>query len=280
MHDPMTVAFDIKRPWPRVTTQPFERKIWGRFYWPTWVTIWHVDPEADGTDDSCGWFKRARHLDPAYLERVRQDFEFHWDRDRHCWFSDTRDQLPRLSTISITLHMFRAAAKAYYTGRWFDPHGWKGMRRFMRRHLDEVLTFAEAPLDSMRPFIEQVYGPTEDTREDRIRDAAATVAACVVRWEQPWYRHARWHVWHWRLQVHPVQAFKRWAFSRCAGCGRRFTWGYSPVSHSWNGTGPRWFRSEDGVYHSDCSNVRVSSVSDAVDPHAGVSGKPDTRVEK
>lgn len=39
MHDPMTVAFEIR-----------------------WlgVTIWHVDPETDGTDNSCRWHKAGR----------------------------------------------------------------------------------------------------------------------------------------------------------------------------------------------------------------------------
>jgi hypothetical protein len=52
MHDPMTVAFEIKWPFPA-------KKTWGNgaIYrdYKTLVTIWHVDPESDGTDDSCGW---------------------------------------------------------------------------------------------------------------------------------------------------------------------------------------------------------------------------------
>lgn len=41
----MTVAFEIKRPWPQFTRGEFARSTWGRLYWPTWITIWHVDPE-------------------------------------------------------------------------------------------------------------------------------------------------------------------------------------------------------------------------------------------
>lgn len=52
MHDPLTVAFEIPRPWPRTA---------GRFrYWPALVVVWHVDPEADGSDDSCDWFNRRK----------------------------------------------------------------------------------------------------------------------------------------------------------------------------------------------------------------------------
>ena len=67
-----------------------------------------------------------------------------------------------------------------------------------------------------------------------------------------WRIHPRWHLWHWRLQVHPVQHFRRWAWSRCATCRRRFTWAYSPISDSWDGSGPLWFRSESGVHHHKC----------------------------
>ena len=72
------------------------------------------------------------------------------------------------------------------------------------------------------------------------------------RYRRWWHITPRWHVWHWRVQIRPVQTFKRWAFSRCATCGLRFSWGYAPVSPSWNGEGPRWFRGEPDVYHDEC----------------------------
>ena len=37
MYDPKTIAHEIK--------------LFGRYF----ITIWHVDPERNGTDDSCGW---------------------------------------------------------------------------------------------------------------------------------------------------------------------------------------------------------------------------------
>jgi hypothetical protein len=38
MHDPLVVAFEIKRPWPRRRTRP------GRHYWPALITVWHREP--------------------------------------------------------------------------------------------------------------------------------------------------------------------------------------------------------------------------------------------
>lgn len=241
MHDPMTVAFSIKRPWP-------ERLIGRERYWPTWVTIWHVDPETDGTDDSCGWFKRARHGDPKVRKAIRNDFAFHWDADYGGWFD--KDGSPLMSCQAIVLGMFRFAARAHFGS-------WDKSEVFMRRHLMDILFFAENPVDSMYASIVQKYGPVP--REERIDAAADVIYGWIIRATQPWYRHARWHWWHWRIQVHPLQQFKRWAFSRCAGCGRRFAYGESPTSHSWSGTGPRWFRNEHGVFHSDCSGSRPAS---------------------
>jgi hypothetical protein len=71
----------------------------------------------------------------------------------------------------------------------------------------------------------------------------------------PWYNQLtpwRWHAWHWRLQVPLVLDLKRWLFSRCCRCGKRFPWGYAPTSCDWDGPGPRWFRGEPGVYHHGC----------------------------
>ena len=138
MHDPMTVAFDIRRPWP-VKRQ----MLGGGKYYPSIVTIWHVDPETDGTDRSCGYL-------------------------------------------------------SYVEGR-------------------------------------------------------------------AWYKHPRWHIWHWRIQVHFLQALKRRLFSRCSRCGKSFAWGYAPMSDSWNSSGPRWFRGESGVYHHECSRPTSQGQSIACD---------------
>jgi hypothetical protein len=66
MHDPLTVAFEISRPWPRRDTWRTEQaartgtrwKFGGAFwvvagrglYWPCFITVWHRDPS--GYDDT------------------------------------------------------------------------------------------------------------------------------------------------------------------------------------------------------------------------------------
>lgn len=175
MHDPQTVAFEIRSPIRRKPDRFFPKG-----YRPPLVTIWHVDPERDGSDDSCGWFIRGRHLAEKDRELARYLIENDHDNLRG-WFPDCDQQ--------------------------------------------EAI--------------------------NRIRG----VFAALRRSERPWWKHPRWHFWHWKFQVHPWQTFRRWALSRCSGCGKRFPWGYSPVGFQWNSKPPRWFRGETDVYHQECANL-------------------------
>ena len=166
MHDPMTVAFEIRRPWPTRS-----RLFSSRRHWPPWVTIWHVDPERGGSDDSCDWFGSRR---------TREDG----------WWPADLDGLTRLSP----------AAREAVDFVWFH---WR------------------------------------------------------AKLGRPWWRHPKWHLHHWSIQVHPWQAFRRWLFTRCAECGQRMPWGYSPVTDHWDAPRHRWWRTEVGVYHHDC-HARVA----------------------
>lgn len=64
----------------------------------------------------------------------------------------------------------------------------------------------------------------------------------------------KWHVWHWHIQIHFTQKLKRWLFERCVECGRGYSWGYAPISHQWDGPGPRW-RPHRVNYHHECSSL-------------------------
>lgn len=72
-----------------------------------------------------------------------------------------------------------------------------------------------------------------------------------VKWWNK-YIHHKLHFWHIRPQVPFLLDLKRFLFSRCCVCKKRFTFGYCPVTNSWNGHGPRWFRGETDVFHDYC----------------------------
>lgn len=233
MHDPMTVAFDIKAPWWRRRRGP--SKIGVVREHPTLVTIWHKDPECDGSDDSCGWFEPP--LTDADREWARKtadgEYKFWFGAD-YAGFKGEVDHLQVMAAVW-------AEVRLYKTGR----HRADALQP---AHLCEILSLLSLATDNFNFMLTHAREGEEEFKHLLLR-----VLAAWNRYHRRWWQHPRWHFWHWRIQVHPVQQFKRWAFSRCAKCGRRFCWGYSPVSHSWNGGGPRWFRSEQGVYHSECS---------------------------
>ncbi len=241
MHDPMTVAFDIKRPWPDYRTRPF---MGSRWYWPTLITVWHVDPERDGTDDSCGWSR------PKLTKAQMSDFGF-WAgcEARDPWLLRDRGKQPNnaaeaevklKAAIVLTGERLNAHVTDAEAGQW--------AARLLHNPVDNV----RGSLCHLPGWHTNRQDDDEDERREQAHRLYCILARFILRERRPWYRHPKWHVWHWKIQLHPVQQFKRWAFSRCAGCGKRFTYGYSPVTGSWSGGGPRWFGLEPHVYHSDC----------------------------
>lgn len=281
MHDPMTVAIEIKypwyrsRPWPkrfRKNPHPFalrhrweqmtptEQKrrspLWPEGYRETFITVWHVDPERDGSDDSCG-FGYVR-LTLKQRERLRNA----------CWSEAHNPHF--LCCASKEWHGTHSDAEALYRGLVF----------LVCRVLKIKITFDEAARYASEAIHIRDCGKfgdtfcflpgyhtnsgadTESLREDHFHGILCGVARNILTDRRPWWRHPRWHFWHWKIQSHPLLSFKRWAFSRCCKCGKRFSWGYSPITNSWNAGGPRWFRGEKDVFHADCNRPTSDCVAE------------------
>lgn len=274
MHDPMIVAHEIKS-WISHKSEMFPKG-----YKTTLVTIWHVDPETDHTDDSCGWFMRSRHGKKEVLDKIIKRFEFDWDRQYKpekdeedkdpspervyfCGYfypEDAGAGMPNMSVMAIGLNLFIIAACEHFNSD--GRTNWEKARRFMRKNIFDIMLFIENPTDSLRDSIVRKWG-TETKREERIQDMAGCIYGWILRETRPWWSHPRWHIHHWKIQVHFLDSFKRWAFSRCCKCGKRFSWGYSPVANSWNSEGPKWFKGETDVFHSSCDQPTNPCVADA-----------------
>jgi hypothetical protein len=167
MHDPMTVVYWIKNPFARPDKHGWR---------PTLITIWHVDPETDGSDDSCDWF--GRNMSDAEVNAA----------------FDVRDnEVDNLQAYFKDLHPYDLETILLVQ--------WRNARKFYKA--------------------------------------------------RPRWKHPRWHIHHWRLQIHPLQHLRRWLFTRCERCGKRFPYGYSPMS-SGNYTPAKGFKGEQGLYHHDC----------------------------
>ena len=282
MHDPNTVAFELRkplwkyRPWPKGVSrwedmnpkqQRRRDRMWRQGYRESWATIWHVDTERDGTDDSCGWFIRQRHADQKVLERIAKRFEHDFDRvfrsdSGTVYFCGlfTPNGEPHFSVQGVVLNLFFLAACEHFNCNGHT--NWRKARQWMQRNLFDIMLFAENPTDSlydglMRKFeigCGEQYTP--EARAERINNLASCIYTWILRHERPWWKHPRWHFWHWKIQITFFQNLKRFIWSRCELCGGRFKWGESPVSSQWDSDGPRWFRGERSIRHSACAHAK------------------------
>lgn len=76
------------------------------------------------------------------------------------------------------------------------------------------------------------------------------------KWQSEVLHAWRWHVTHWQVQVHPLQALRRWVLTRCAWCGGPSRGrDKANISHQWDRDPTPWWRGEPDLYHLDCSSV-------------------------
>lgn len=210
MHDPKTVAHEIKSPF----------KIKGDKI--NLITIWHNDPEKDGTDDSCGWFMRAKHGNKKIFEEIKKEFEFNFKHNY--WFDE--DGFPKFSAIGTVLNMYRSAAYKIFKSNK------NKMDKFMKKHLYDLIHFSENSFDSLRESVYMTYG--KESTEYRINNFVSIIYADILRRNRPWYKHPRWHIHHWSIQIHPLQQLKRRFWDKCSVCGKR---GFKETPMSdWYGT--------------------------------------------
>lgn len=243
MHDPSTVAFQIRSPIKR------RSELWPKGYRNPLVTIWHEDPlKFEGKcgcrdDDSCGWFR------PPYTaeqrERIRklgrQQYSTIWGK-QHA-IREGKDY----ARVCYEPNCYDAI---YWTWRAINHSEkrqgvWQYGTHLTRRDLQEIFELDSNPVDNLRV----TFAGVRD--EETCADWFMTIFRCWQRHNRPWYRHPRWHVWHWRLQIHPLQKLMRRLFTRCAECGKSFGWNESPVG-TWSG---------DKVWHSACFPAHPKTVA-------------------
>lgn len=233
MHDPMTVAHEIY--------MGAKKKKNGHYKSPL-ITIWHVDPEKDGTDDSCGWFKRKRHLNKELYQKVLSDFEFEFKHNT--WFNE--GGYPNFSVMGVTLCMYSRAAWTYFIWKNNGNPSGKANRKykaFMNKYLFEFLHFAENSIDSLHDSIFMKYGV--EKKEDRIEHFTSIVLADIIRKDTKWWQHPRWHIHHWKIQLHPLQNLKRRYWAKCCICGKRGFKG--SAMGDWDGT---------KLWHQECDRTQ------------------------
>lgn len=264
MHDPSTVAFTIRYPWAK-SVSIFKDSSKHR-YREAIITIWHEDPmdftgKVGGrSDDSCGW--HTPHMRKDELERWKRHAEYQYgeifgrtkaiaegkDYARVCY--DAPD------CYTAVYWIWRAIKHEHRKNSWWYGQPWQYGNRPSAGELEAIMNLATNPVDNVQfAFTREAKRPigSRDSTGDDFWSFYSAVHRAYRRHHRPWWQHPRWHVHHWRIQFHPWQTFRRWAFSRCAGCGGRFAWGECPTSFSWDKEKPKPFCSEVGSYHGACA---------------------------
>lgn len=248
MHDPKTVAHEIYLG---------KKQKKNGHYRNAFITIWHNDPQKDGTDDSCGWFIRERHFDKSIVDKVAKEFESEWDNtftseSKHTyntgWFNPEGENI--LSVRGIVLNMYIYAAKICLNPN--DKHSptkmWKKAYEFVKKNYVEIMYFAENNRDSIRDTIVRKFQIgcnleyTSEKRKEMIRECASIICADIIRRNRKWYQHPKWHIHHWSIQFHPWQRLKRRYWDKCSKCGKR---GFKGIAYgNWSG---------DEIWHEECN---------------------------
>jgi hypothetical protein len=220
MHDPMTVAFEIHYFWHKdfwlTQNQLLRINSKDRKYHTPFITIWHVDPEKDGSDDSCGYSYPKVTKKLKELSKKEAEFESSVGGMFH-------NYMPIMDTFSTIIATFQIIS-------------WRCFKRNISpKEMVEIINVCTNPVDNLR------HCAMTKNKED-VENLFYLCVRSYLRMIRPWYKHPKWHIWHWKLQIHPLEKIKRFLFDRCAICKKGFKWGESAISN-WDG---------DKIWHHKC----------------------------
>lgn len=219
MYDPMTVAFEIYLGAKKKKNGNYRSRL---------ITIWHIDPEKDGTDDSCGWSRpkisdqEMKWLHKVAIDQYRQMFA------RKAALQEEKSY----AYICFNQDIYGCI---YWMWRHFNKGKtlWQYGKFLSNEELQYVYQLATNPVDN---FQHHKINSVEEFEEFIV-----LIYKCYKRFKRPWYKHPRWHIRHWKFQVHPIQKLKRRYWDKCSICGKRGFKG--SAMGDWDGT---------KIWHEEC----------------------------
>lgn len=223
MHDPKTVAFEIY-------LGSKQRKN-GRYKSPL-ITIWHNDPETDGSDDSCGWSRpKITQAENDWLDKV------------------AKDQYPQMFARKIALLEEKSYASICFNQDIYGIIYWM-WRHFNKKFNKVVWQYGKGlSIKEINYIFELAYNPVDNFQhhkcnsEKEFREMIYLIYRCWKRYYRKWWQHPKWHIHHWSIQIHPLQNIKRRYWDKCCKCGKR---GFkSAAMGDWNGT---------RLWHQECDD--------------------------
>lgn len=191
MHDPQTRIGELK--------------VFGR----TIATLWHVDPEHGGSDDSCGWFApRLDDRDQRLAVDLEREGRFYWF-EAPARIRDARYMFFEIGPGDCAMICLALWARI----AWIEQR-----RRLRPRESLAAMSLGFNPDDNLQSVF--ATPPHESLKTHERERAIRCVIRAYRRFHRPWWRHPRWHVWHWRIRF---DGWSRWRLGRqrCEGCSQR-----------------------------------------------------------
>lgn len=246
MHDPCTVAFQLRypwytyKPWPRDRRRMLDRDwphadVWrqmapaeraGRsLAWPEgyrseWLVIWHRDPERNGSDDSCGW--SYPNLTPAQMRKLKN---VAGGEARNPYFiryegKDVPPGTPRAEIESLYRGLVLQVADALSIPCTFEQAARLTARTIHQSDISDYAgrTFCyQHGWNDNFPNTEVGSAESKRQRQEAFVGRMAIIASNLLRERRPWWKHPKWHVIHWKrktiLGVSVPVPIRGWEFS-------------------------------------------------------------------
>jgi len=171
MHDPEILVLSVPHPIKWLCN-----KIWKKdSYVESVLDIWHVDPERNGTDDSCGYSY------PVICKEEKSKIREMGESEYKFMFGESYATLKGASTYEIIWATWRIIA-------------WRQYRR-SKLTLDEIT------------YISDLAGSPHDNLQNWVTAAKSDAKACGAFFEivnrsyrrcnRRWWQHPRFHLFHW-----------------------------------------------------------------------------------
>jgi hypothetical protein len=219
MYDPMTVAHEIYL--------GSKQKKNGHYRTPL-VTIWHVDPEKDGTDDSCGYSRvKLTQDEREYIKNVaKEQFRQLYAR---------REALREEKSYAYICYNQDIYGAIYWLWRHFNKGKtiWQYGKHLSNEELQYVFQLATNPVDNFQSY--------KNNTLEEFETFVALLYRAYKTFKRPWHKHPRWHIHHWKIQITFLERIKRRYWDKCSVCGKR---GFKGAAHGdWDGT---------KIWHQEC----------------------------
>lgn len=237
-HHELTEAFELRYPWPWPRLQGLGSRPKGdpfRMGRPPFLTVWHKDPR----NGECPWtYPRLTEFQQGVVRAIAR-----WELK----YARLTDQGHVNGTTGVVT--FIAFASQYW---------WQSRRR------DLSPRFIARALAQMYPYETHDWhlaAFAHAKTEEQIYEAFLRLAVEVERLQRPWWRHPRWHVHHWQIQIHPLRGLLRRLFTRCSVCRKRIKKGQPAISTVYEQPEQPWYLFWQGdrfVRHAACDPASPS----------------------